>query len=134
MTKESCMRRRRSTPPPPIPGQVRSFAGDRRATRRRQVQMEVVVHPLLDAERRPWISTQRRGICRDLSEHGMLVGRAGYLPVNSTVRLFFRLPGGGEISCHGVVVRHELWGSPRYGIKFFGLCPPDALRIQRLLG
>jgi hypothetical protein len=96
--------------------------------------MEVIIHPLLDPERRPWFSKPRRGSCCNLTEHGMLISRTGYLPLGSVVRLFFPHPDGGTISCCGRVVRHELWGRPRYGIKFVGLSPSDSLRIRDLVG
>lgn len=127
---ESCMNSRRNTPPP-IPVEP---ARERRGARRHRVQMEVVVHPLLDPQRESWGSRLRRGRSRDLTEHGMLVAHTGYLPLGSVVRLFFLLPDGGSVTCHGEVVRHELWGAPRYGIKFFGLSLLDGHRIRSLLG
>jgi hypothetical protein len=96
--------------------------------------MEVVIHPLLDPERQPWFSEPRWGTCRDLTEHGMLVGGTGYLPLGAVVWVFFILPDGDPVSCYGRVIRHELWGRPRYGIKFVGLRPSDSRRIRRLVG
>lgn len=125
------MRARRATPPP-IPTDVPELV-NRRAARRRRVQIEVVLHPLLDPERNPWISRPRRGTARNLTEHGLLVRRTGCLPLGAVVRLFFWLSNDDPVSCLGRVVRHELWGRPRYGIKFINLSPSDALRIRRFL-
>ena len=44
------------------------------------------------------------------------------------------LPDAVSVNCHGQVVRLELWGAPRYGIKFFGLCQLYRHHIRDLLG
>ena len=54
--------------PPPIPVDVRRPSANRRTARRQCVQMEVVIHPLLDPMRQPWFSKPRRGTCRDLTD------------------------------------------------------------------
>ena len=131
---QATRKRTRITTPPPIPVDAARLDTNRRTARRRRVQMEVVIHPLLDPERRPWFSRPRRGTCRDVTDRGMLVGHTGYLPMGAVVRLFFVLPDGGAVSCYGRVVRHELWGRPRYGLKFVGISLSDALRIQLLDG
>jgi hypothetical protein len=127
-------RMQQTLPPLAIPVAAPRPAADRRSVPRCRVQMEVIIVPLLDPERRPWFSRPRWGRCRDLTERGMLVGRTGYLPLGALVWLFFLHPDGDAVACCGRVIRHDLWERPRYGIKFVGISLSDSLRIRDLIG
>jgi hypothetical protein len=65
----------------------------------------------------------------------MLAFRAGFLPLDSLVRVFIRLPDQPQcpIAADARVVRCDVAGRPRYGLKFIGLGLTEAKRLKRFV-
>ena len=78
----------------------------------------------------------QRAVARDLSPTGIFLTEVGYLPVDTVIHLFLRLPDvpGNPVGCYGRVVRTGAEGGTGYGVRFLRLCAEDARRLERYVG
>jgi hypothetical protein len=77
----------------------------------------------------------RRAVTLDIGEGGLLVSRCGFLPAGAVVWVCIRLPDRPEaLACQARVVRYEVVGVPRYGLKLLCLGQADRDRLADVSG